>query len=281
MKIAVTGATGFIGGHVLAELRHHPVEVIAVTRNAGKLGGRADRVRVVEMDIADPPEDSYVRLGRPDVLMHLAWAGLPHYMSLHHFEIELPRNYRFLKDLVEAGLSAALVTGTCFEYGMQSGALSEDLPAMPTTPYGHSKDALRRQLGFLRGACGFSLTWARLFFMFGEGQGEKSLFSQLRRAVTRGDARFNMSGGEQLRDFLPVTDVSRYLVALAVNAADTGVVNICAGEPVSVRTLVEGWIGENGWDIELNLGFYPYPVYEPMAFWGDRRKLDRLAGRHE
>jgi dTDP-6-deoxy-L-talose 4-dehydrogenase (NAD+) len=50
---------------------------------------------------------------------------------------------------------------------------------------------------------------------------------------------------------------------------------VCSGEPISVRKLVEGWIKDNGWSIGLDLGHYPYPDYEPMAFWGDRQKLDR------
>jgi len=28
--------------------------------------------------------------------------------------------------------------------------------------------------------------------------------------------------------------------------------------------------------VELNLGFYPYPSYEPMAFWGDNSKLNEI-----
>jgi dTDP-6-deoxy-L-talose 4-dehydrogenase (NAD+) len=63
---------------------------------------------------------------------------------------------------------------------------------------------------------------------------------------------------------------------LALKRADSGVVNLCSGQPISVRKLVEGWIKDNDWSIELNLGHYPYPDYEPMAFWGDRRKLDSL-----
>jgi dTDP-6-deoxy-L-talose 4-dehydrogenase (NAD+) len=38
--------------------------------------------------------------------------------------------------------------------------------------------------------------------------------------------------------------------------------------------MVETWLKENNWDIRLNLGHYPYPDYEPMAFWGDRTRLD-------
>ena len=37
-------------------------------------------------------------------------------------------------------------------------------------------------------------------------------------------------------------------------------------------------IVENNWNIKLNLGYYPYLDYEPMAFWGDRKKLDYCLG---
>jgi dTDP-6-deoxy-L-talose 4-dehydrogenase (NAD+) len=42
---------------------------------------------------------------------------------------------------------------------------------------------------------------------------------------------------------------------------------------VSVRALVERWIAANHWSISLDLGRHPYSVHEPMAFWGDTRKL--------
>jgi dTDP-6-deoxy-L-talose 4-dehydrogenase (NAD+) len=78
-----------------------------------------------------------------------------------------------------------------------------------------------------------------------------------------------MSGGEQLRDYLPVREVARRLVRLALTPRDLGPVNVCSGTPISVRRLVEGWIKEHGWKIELKLGALPYPDYEPMAFWGE------------
>ena len=51
-----------------------------------------------------------------------------------------------------------------------------------------------------------------------------------------------------------------------------------AFELMGCRERVEGWIKENGWSIRLNLGFYPYPDYEPMAFWGNPQKLSSLIG---
>jgi dTDP-6-deoxy-L-talose 4-dehydrogenase (NAD+) len=176
--------------------------------------------------------------------------------------------------MVEAGLTSLLVTGTCFEYGMQSGALSEDMPTKPNNPYAYAKDALRQQLEFLKSIQPFNQTWARLFYMYGEGQPSTSLYPKLKEAISLGDKVFNMSGGEQLRDYLPVTEVALQIVRLAIAQRDLGTVNICSGTPISIRRLVEHWLQENNWKIELGLGYYPYPDYEPMAFWGDRRRLD-------
>ena len=273
MKVAVTGASGFIGRHVLAELEKHTVDVVAVARDAAQLAEVGSRVQVVQADLANPPPAAFTAMGQPDVLIHLAWGGLPNYRSLHHLENELPNQYRILADLIKGGLAAVVVTGTCFEYGMQYGPLSETLEARPNNPYGYAKDALRRQLEFLRSVHPFALTWARLFYVYGGGQSKNSLLSQLKQAAERGESRFAMSGGEQLRDFLPVKDVAASMVALALRQADIGIVNVCSGKPVSIRALVERWLQENGWNMELDLGRYDYPDYEPMAFWGDRGKL--------
>jgi len=199
---------------------------------------------------------------------------LPNYNSLHHFEKELPNQYNFLRLMVESGLKSLIVTGTCFEYGMQSGSISETIPSRPENPYGFAKDVLRQKLYYLKKVKPFCLTWARLFYMYGDGQDRNSLFSQLQSSIDSGESQFNMSGGEQLRDYLPVTEVARVLVDLGLQKPDNGIINICSGKPISVRRFVEEWLRKTNNQINLNLGYYPYPQYEPMAFWGDRSKLD-------
>lgn len=279
MKVAVTGASGFVGRHVLKELLKHGVEITAVTRDATRLTELSSFIGVVEMDISQPLSNSYERMGYPDILIHLAWDGLPNYRSLHHFETELPIQYKFLKGLINAGLPSLLVTGTCFEYGMQSGALAEDMLTKPDNPYGFAKDALRKELGFLKLVKPYNLTWARLFYIYGEGQASSSLYPKMKDAVAQGDRVFKMSGGEQLRDYLPVAEVARDIVRLALAKSDLGAVNVCSGKPISVRNLVEKWKKENGWQIEFSLGDFPYPDYEPMAFWGDRRQFNEILER--
>jgi nucleoside-diphosphate-sugar epimerase len=275
VKVAVTGASGFLGRHVVADLERRGVSATLVSRSPSAIPTHAANHTVVSLDIGSPPPDAFVAMGRPDVLIHLAWNGLPNYRSLHHFEEELPSHYRFLKSVLASGLPNLLVAGTCFEYGMQSGSLHEELDARPANPYGFAKNALRIQLEYLQRATGFSMTWTRLFYLFGRGQPATALYSQLSAAVARGDLSFDMSGGQQVRDYLPVGEAAQHIVTLALNQQSNGIVNVCSAAPTSVRSLVETWIEENGWSIDLNLGHYPYPDHEPMAFWGDRTRMDR------
>ena len=90
--------------------------------------------------------DSFARLGSPDVLIHLAWGGLPNYRDRKHADHELPAQRRFLGALLASGLKRLVVTGTCAEYGLREGALDETMPAEPLLEYAKAKDSLRRWL---------------------------------------------------------------------------------------------------------------------------------------
>ena len=275
LKLAVTGATGFVGRHVVAELERRGLEATLITRSPSTAPKRGTGFHVVGLDLSSMPPDPFETIVRPETLIHLAWDGLPNYRSMRHLEHELPVQDEFLNALVHGGLKNLVVTGTCLEYGMQSGSLHEELEARPVTAYGQAKNTLRVKLQDAQRKAQFNLTWARLFYLYGGGQAPSSLLPQLEAAVRRGDEAFDMSGGEQLRDYSSVSDAARVLVSLAPTAADNGVVNVCSGVPISVNQLVEKEIAEKGWSIRLNRGHYPYPDYEPMEYWGDRRKMDR------
>ena len=281
MKVLVTGAAGFVGRYVVAELVSNGYEVIATSRRKEKAKNYEwfSSVEYIEHDFANTQENYYDFFCRPDLLIHLCWEGLSNYSDHTHVDRYLPRHCNFLRNIICGGLKNVVVTGTCQEYGLQSGELSEALPTNPTTPYGIAKDALYRYCVALCNSDPFRFVWLRLFYNFGEGQSPNSLFGQLDSAIRAKSEVFNMSGGEQLRDFLPIEEVAKRVVHVATLIQVEGVFNVCSGKPISVRRMVEGYLRKANCNIDLNLGFYDYPKYEPMAFWGDCGKLAESSER--
>ena len=279
-KVLVTGATGFIGNYVVQELLTQGYHVLATSADPNKVRRMSwfTQVKYIPFDLGnmDPSTNYFQFFKNPDLLIHLAWEGLPNYKSSFHVQVNLPRQKAFLENLIQNGLSDLTVTGTCLEYGMQEGALREDMPALPSNPYATAKDDLRKSLQSLQGTHSFSLKWIRLFYMYGKGQNPNSLLSQLDNAMNENKKIFNMSGGEQVRDYLPVEKVAEYIVKIALQKEVTGIINCCSRKPVTIKEFVEDYLKEKNKNIQLNLGYYPYPDYEPMRFWGDNSKLKTI-----
>ena len=279
-KILVTGATGFIGNHVITKLIKAGYQVIASSTSEEKASRYSwfPEVTFIPFDLSTSPQATnlYKFFQAPDNLIHLAWQGLPNYKAAFHLEKNLPVHFAFLANLIDNGLEDVTVTGTCFEYGMQEGCLREDMITAPANAYAVAKDSLRKQLQLFQQNRSFLLKWVRLFYMYGAGQNPNTLLSQLEKALEENQVAFNMSGGEQVRDFLPVEEVADYIIRIAVQDEITGIINCCSGKPVTVKQFVEDYLRKKNKSIKLNLGFYPYADYEPMAFWGDNSKLKQI-----
>jgi len=271
VPIIVSGATGFIGRHIVPLLLQRGYAVVALGRNKEKARQHAwhESVDFHEVDMLDNCPGFIPAPGSR--LMHLAWSDLSDFRSLSHLEIHLQSNYRFIKHMVEHGVQTVLVTGTCLEYGHRNGPIHPDTPAQPVLPYAAAKHMLHQQLQHLRRQQDFVLKWVRLFYMYGNGQNPRSVLAQLDTAIARGERSFRMSGGEQLRDYLPVEQVAVGLVA-QLESPGQGISHVCSSTPISIRRLVEERIQQRGAKMKLELGYFPYPDYEPMAFWGAKVK---------
>lgn len=287
MKILITGATGFIGNHLVKELlKDTKNEIIATSRDIEKVKKYEwfSRVKYISYDLNSQEElNLFEYFDKPDKVIHLAWDGLPNYNDLIHIEKNLFNNYNFIKNIISNGLKDITITGTCFEYGLINGCLNEELKTNPSNSYGIAKDSLRRFIEELNKEYEFNYKWIRLFYIYGEGQGEKSILSLLDKAIQNNEKEFNMSGGEQLRDYLNIKDVVENILLISNQTLySKQIINCCNGKPISIRKLVENHLNKKEYNIKLNLGFYPYQDYEPMAFWGNNNKLDLIKkGKNE
>lgn len=283
MCILVTGATGFIGNHVVNELLLRNIDVIAASKehNISRFHW-AKKVKYFQHDIGSSfSEEAVKAINGANTCIHLAWGSLPDYKTADHINIYPEQHFRFLESLINLGVKKLIVAGTCLEYGMIEGELNENLEPKPVTAYGIGKLELLNKLLEFQKINYFELTWVRLFYMYGEGQNPNSLISLLEKAIDKNDEVFNMSEGLQERDYLPVKTATNYIVDLSLRNKGSGLVNCCSGKPIMVLDLVNRYIKEKNADIQLNCGFYPYPDYEPFKFWGSNKKLLRILNEKE
>ncbi len=279
-KVLVTGASGFIGNYVIQELIRQEYHVIASSTSLEKARKFPwfEQVKYTPLNISqcDPQVNYHAYFDYPDIVIHLAWEGLPNYKSDFHLKNNLPTHANFLRNLIENGLKDLTVSGTCFEYGLREGCLSEELTPEPGNAYAEAKNRLRELVQAMADVNSVSFKWVRFFYLYGQGQSPNSLLSQLQNAVNNGEDVFNMSPGDQLRDYLPIETAAAYLVKIATQTRIDGVVNCCSGRPITVMDLVKEYLRERGLHINLNPGFYPYSDLEPRNFWGDTRKLKTI-----
>jgi dTDP-6-deoxy-L-talose 4-dehydrogenase (NAD+) len=284
-RILVTGATGFIGRYVVNHLLQRKCNVVVAVRDTEQVKtvfGNVDIELVpFNMETVDPDKNYYEYFQSPDTLVHLAWEGLPNYKSSFHVEENLPRHIKFLGNLIRNGLKDMVVTGTCLEYGMLEGELFEDMKVEPVVPYAMAKHQLHDALIRMEQQFNVQVKWLRLFYMWGEGQAAGSLIPQLNQAIQDQCESFPMSGGQQIRDFLPVEKMAEYIADFAMAENIGGCFNCCSGEPVTVKQFVETYLKSKGSNIKLALGVYPYPDYEPMTFWGSTKKLKTIIHSNE
>ena len=265
--VLLTGGTGFIGRHVLGSLKKKGVNVVVASRRPFE---NLPDVQYVVFDLHSPETYKNVLAYSYDAVIHLAWQGLPNYLSNEHLLSELPHQVRFLTWLVDKGVTNLTVSGTCFEYGLKEGGLGVSSSCEPITYYGIAKNALRQYLQVMQQNVdsAFDLKWLRLFYVYGPGQAKSSLFSQLNAAIKNSDKVFNMSKGDQQRDFIYVAKAADNIVMHALSSTSRPIINIGSGVALPVVDFVNGILKNSGVKMTLNLGYYDCPRYEPHCFWG-------------
>jgi nucleoside-diphosphate-sugar epimerase len=266
MKVIVTGATGFIGRYTVKRLLNSGHEVISITTNKSITDDIKEFINGSDLVTVNSLEEVCKEIIEDNTIIHCAWSNVQNTVDVSHY-MHASEQVKFISRIAKFKPKKVIVTGTCYEFGLHSGPVSvKDVP-IPNTPYAQAKDFVKSASERILKEENVKFVWARLFYIFGHGQHEKSIYSQLINSIEKKDKSFNMSKGEQLFDYMNVEDVAEKLCVLANNNSPT-IVNICNGYPTSLRSLVEMILLENGSTLKLNLGFFPYRQLDSLAIWG-------------
>lgn len=95
MNVLVTGGTGFIGQYVVRILKEYNISTIITCRT----NHTKPIFPTLYLDLSDPSSFANILKYSFDAVIHLAWEGLPHYLSPHHILEELPNQIRFLESV--------------------------------------------------------------------------------------------------------------------------------------------------------------------------------------
>jgi len=267
MKFVVTGSTGFVGRNTVWNLLNNGYEVISVTTNKSMDKEILHYIDGSEVLVIKSLSEIPSNILSGNIILHCAWENVQNIYDNSHFFHTLEQ-LEFLKKVSVSDPAKLVVTGTCYEFGNSVGPVSVSSKPMPNTPYGIAKDFVRRvAVKIISEDKNIDFTWARLFYIYGIGQHKNSIYTQVTEAIKRGDKVFKMSLGEQLFDYMKISEVVDCLSKIATQYSPS-VVHICNGYPTSLRSLVEGIIEESCTSLTLNLGYYPYREKNSLAIWG-------------
>jgi nucleoside-diphosphate-sugar epimerase len=276
-RVLVTGATGFIGRHVLRPLVDHGFDVHAVTHKA-PLSADAGCTWHVS-DLLDTARIApLMQAVQPTHLLHLAWYAVPgrYWTALENFAW-VQASLEVLRRFHDAGGVRVVMAGTCAEYDWSYGYCSERItPTRPHTSYGTCKLALHSMLDAYAHQTHLSSAWGRIFFLYGPYEHPSRLVASVVRSVLQGEPA-RCSQGRQVRDFLHVEDAAHAFVALLMSTID-GPVNIASGQPIAVREVVYKIADKAGRRDLIVLGAVPVGPNEPPLVCADVRRLSADVG---
>lgn len=276
-KILVTGACGYLGQHVVNSiLSNCDYEVIAVDIKKGNTDH--PRLTNLEMDFLSQAKDETLidKLGRPDVVIHLAWQDGFNHKSDKHL-LNLNNHFEFLKNMINSGCKSISAMGTMHEIGYFEGAIKGDTPCNPLNLYGVAKNALRQaMMVFLQDKSDVSFKWLRAYYITGDDKRNNSIFAKILQMAEEGKKSFPFTSGENKYDFLDVNLLADQIVKASIQTQINGAINCCSGNPVSLKDKVEQFIKEKNLDIAPEYGVYPSRRYDSPAIWGDATLINKI-----
>jgi dTDP-glucose 4,6-dehydratase len=287
-KVLLTGASGFIGQHILPELREdYEVHAIAINREYRK-NNKDNDVHVHHADIKDHKAiNAIVKKVAPDYIIHLA--GISSVAkSFDDYNSTMESNYYATVNLAEAcrregSIKQFIFAGSSEEYGAAlknaKQRITEDTPLNPTSPYAVSKANADMYLQYLGKAYGFPYTVIRSFNTYGRKDNNSFFVEKTISKMLLQEQSISLGDPSLIRDWLYVDDhVSGYIKVLGNKRAIGQTIQLCTGKGHSIRETAELISKMTGFEGDILWNTMPRRPFEASIMIGDNSKAKELLG---
>lgn len=278
-KVIVTGATSFIGVHLVERLIAQGYYIIAIIRPDSI---HRNRISVNKnMDIIELEMGDYARI--PDIVseaeafFHLAWDGV---RSPKRDDASVQkRNYECSVTAINVASKLKckrfIGIGSQAEYGEMDGIITETYPCMPVTEYGKAKFKTYTELSKFADSAGIDFVWARIFSLYGQYDDPGTLIMSCIVKMQKNE-RVKLTACTQKWDYLYVGDAVNALVLLIEKPDVEGIYNIASGEHRVLKDYVEEIKALLHSDSILEYGAIPYVATRVTGFEPNVEKLRKL-----
>jgi UDP-glucose 4-epimerase len=278
-RILITGGSGFIGGRLAERLRCQSQEVhLLDLKPPEKPDGFFHKG-----DLSDAPEvRKTVEKIEPDIVFHLA-ASLERKCDITSIKRSIDVNLGGMINLFAVltelkTVPSLVVSGTAEEYGHNKTPYNEKMRENPVSAYSFSKVTATALCQMMHGLYGYPVAVLRPTVAYGPGQ-RGNMFIPALIGSLKENKKFEMTKGEQTRDFIYVEDLIDAYVSCAASRKMNGqIYNIGSGKPYSIREIAEkigDLMGKKGL---IHFGGVEYRRSEIMSYYVDCSKAGEELG---
>ena len=233
MRIFITGATGFLGKHILDICIRKKFQILALTRKKN-IFKNSKNVRWICADLSDVKFiTKEINSFRPDTVIHLAWENIPDFSA----EICLKNHYNsvnLLDNIIKSNhLKKIICPGSCREYSDRTGSCKETDIIQPTSFFTRAKISLHEYLKQKSLKNKIDYYWFRIFFLYGPGQRGGSIIPSIVNSFKNNTTPIIFNPFNK-NDFIFVRDAAQMMLQPLLSKIRPGIYNIGTGKATSV-----------------------------------------------